>query len=341
MKVLVTGGGGFLGSRIAQMLRERGDDVTILGRRRYPHLEAEGIPYIVADIREADAVARACRGSDAVFHVAALTGIWGRRRDFWDINVAGTRNVLDACRSCGIAKLIYTSSPSVVFGRDELCGVDESQPYPDRYLAHYPETKAAAERMVLAANVAELATVALRPHLIWGPGDPHLIPRIVARAKAGKLVRVGNGTNLVDITYIDNAAAAHLLACDALSPSAACAGRAYFISQGEPVSLWAWIDEVLGLLRLPKPRRAVSLGTAAAIGAVLEMIYRGLRLSSEPKMTRFVALQLGKSHYFDISAARHDLGYEPKVTTAEGMRRLVGWLRGEGSAKPALRPAAV
>jgi nucleoside-diphosphate-sugar epimerase len=330
MKALVTGGGGFLGSRIVQMLHARGDEVTALGRGRYPHHERVGINTIQADLLDTEAIHRACEGMDAVFHAGAVPGIWGRRKTYWNTNVRGTENVIAACRARGVPKLIYTSTPSVVFGRDELCGVDESQPYPDRYLAYYPETKAAAERMVLAANGPTLASVALRPHLIWGPGDPHLIPRVIARAREGKLVQVGPGDNLVDVTYIDNAAEAHLLAEDRLRPGAPCAGKAYFISQGEPVRLWPWLNEILAAAGAPTVSRSISYRTAHRIGALLEVVHRLLGSAKEPRMTRFLASQLAKSHYFNIEAAKRDLGYEPRVSTTEGVARLVAWLREPG-----------
>ncbi len=327
MKALVTGGGGFIGGRVARMLRERGDHVSILGRRRYPQQEKDGIKTFQVDLRDAEGVRRACRGMEIVYYVAAIPGIWGRRRDFWEINVDGTEHVIEACRAAGVGKLVFTSSPSVVFGEEALCGVDESQPYPRRYLADYPETKAVAERMVLEANGPNLATVALRPHLVWGPGDPHLIPKVVRRARAGKLVQVGDGTNLVDITYIDNAAQAHVLAGDALAPDAACAGRAYFISQGEPVALWPWLNELLVALQVKPVRRTISYKAARRMGATLEAGYRLLRMRREPPMTRFLACQLALSHYFNIEAARRDLGYRPTVSTVEGVSRLVSSLR--------------
>lgn len=323
MKVLVTGGGGFLGGRIVRMFHTRGDEVVALGRSSYPQLERDGIQTVRADLRDAEAIGSACRGMDAVVHVGALTGIWGDRRAFREINVGGTENVIDACRRHGIGRLIFTSTPSVVFGKGDICGVDESYPYADRHVGDYPRTKAAAERLVLAANAPDLATVALRPHLIWGPGDPHIIPRLVDRARRGRLLQVGDGSNLVDITYIDNAADAHLLACDRLKPGSPCAGRAYFISQGEPVSLWPWINRVLGKLGAPLVTRSVSFAVAYQLGALLECVYRILRLGGEPPMTRFVATQFAKSHYFNISAARRDLGYSPCVSEEEGVRRLV------------------
>ncbi|MBI4716826.1 MAG: NAD-dependent epimerase/dehydratase family protein [Planctomycetes bacterium] len=330
MKALVTGGGGFLGTRIVQMLVARGDTVTVLGRGRYPHHERAGVPSLQTDINDAAAVQRACRDMDVVFHVAALAGIWGKPRTFWDTNVSGTRTVIDACRSCGVPKLVFTSSPSVVFGNRELCGVDESEPYPARFLADYPRSKAAAEQLVLAANGDGLSTVALRPHLIFGPGDPHILPRIVARARAGQLLQVGDGTNLVDITYVDNAAEAHLRAADALSPDSACAGRAYFISQGEPVRLWQWINGVLEGLGVPSVTRHVSPRLAYGVGAAMEVWHRLTRSAREPRMTRFLALQLAHSHYFNISAARRDLGYVPRVSTADATDATVEWLRTQG-----------
>ncbi len=327
MKALVTGGGGFLGSHIVNMLHEQGDEVVALGRNRYPQLEKMGVRVVQADIRDSEAIRQACAGMDVVFHAAALPSIWGKRNDFWEINVEGTVHVIDACKKASVPKLVYTSSPSVVFGRQPLCGVDESTPYPKRYLAHYPRTKAIAERMVLEANAQHLSTIAIRPHLIWGPGDPHLIPRVVERAKAGRLVQVGNGKNLVDITYIDNAARAHIQAAEVLSPTSPCAGRAYFISQGQPVSLWSWLGDLLEKLNIDLPRRRIPWWLAYGVGAAMEAAYSTLRLTIEPPMTRFVSLQLSQSHYFNMRAANKDFGYIPAITTDEGTERLVEWLQ--------------
>ena len=329
MKALVTGGGGFVGSRVAEMLHARGDVVTALGRRSYERLIHQGITCVQADLRDARAVRDACAGQDCVFHVAALARIWGPRREFWEINVKGTEHVIAACREMGVPRLVFTSSPSVVFGEAELAGVDESQPYPERYLAWYPETKAIAERLVLAANGPNLATVAVRPHLVWGPGDPHLIPGVLARARRGKLVQVGDGTNRVDITYIDNAAEAHLLAADALSPGAACAGKAYFVSQGEPVTLWPWLKSIIQAVDAPPVQRTISYRAARRLGAMFECWHRLFRLRREPWMTRFLATQLAQSYYFDISAAKRDLGYQPRVSAEEGFERMVKWLKGD------------
>ncbi|MCG3130224.1 MAG: 2-alkyl-3-oxoalkanoate reductase [Phycisphaerae bacterium] len=326
MKALVTGGGGFLGGAIVRMLRARGDDVTVFGRNRYPAVEALGARGVVGDVRDADAVTRACAGQDAVFHVAAIPGIWGPRRAYFAINHEGTRNVLAACRTCGVRRLVYTSSPSVVLSDGPVSGADESVPYPSRYLAAYPESKAAAERAVLSLNGAELKTVALRPHLIVGPGDPHLMPRILERARQGRLVQVGQGSNRVDITDVDNAAHAHLLAADELGRGARCAGRAYFISQGEPVVLWGWIADVLARAGAPPITRRLSHRAARTLGAACEAVYAALRLRGEPPMTRFLADQLALDHFFDISASGRDFGYAPGIRTEETTARVVASL---------------
>ena len=322
MFALVTGGGGFLGQYIVEQLVERGDRVRSLARGRYPALEQLGVQCVQGDVRDPRAVRKACEGVDVVFHTAALAGIWGPWREYYGINVVGTVNVIDACRAGGVGRLVFTSSPSVTFDGAPQEGVDESAPYPTRWSCHYPHTKALAEQAVLGANREGLATCALRPHLIWGPRDRHLIPRLIARAGAGQLRRVGDGTNLIDIVYVENAASAHLQAALLLAPASPVAGRAYFITQGEPVNCWGWIDEILALTGLPPVERSISLNAARRIGAVMEAVYGGLRLAREPPMTRFLAAQLGTSHYFDISRARRELGYEPQVSTAEGMRRL-------------------
>jgi nucleoside-diphosphate-sugar epimerase len=325
---LVTGAGGFLGRYIVEQLLARGGRVRALARGRYPGLESLGVETIQADIQDAAAVARACCGVDTVFHVAAAAGIWGPWRHYFGINVVGTRNVVAACRQQGVPRLIYTSSPSVTFAGRDQCGVDESAPYPDRWLCHYPHSKAIAEQEVLAANGKDaLATCSLRPHLLWGPRDGHLIPRLIERARRGQLRQVGDGANRIDAVYVENAAAAHLLAADALRPDSPVAGRAYFITNGEPVNCWQWINEILTQAGLPRVTRRISFRAAYAAGAALEALWTVLGRADEPRMTRFLAAQLAASHYFDISAARRDLGYAPAVSMAQGMELLAAWLR--------------
>ena len=329
MHALVTGAGGFLGQYIVEQLVARGDRVRALARSRYPAIEALGVEMVQADIQDAAAIEKACQGIDCVFHVAAIAGIWGPWRNYFGINVVGTRNVLAGCLAANVPRLIYTSSPSVTFAGKDQCGVDESAPYPARWLAHYPHSKALAEQSMLAANDERLATCALRPHLIWGPRDQHLIPRLLERARRGQLRQVGGGSNRVDAVYVENAAAAHLLAADALRPGAPHAGKAYFISNDEPVNCWQWINEILALADLPPVCRRISYRAAYAAGAMLEGLWTALGRTDEPRMTRFLASQLATSHYFDISAAKRDFGYQPEVSMAEGMQRLKSWLTAE------------
>lgn len=322
MEVLVTGGGGFLGQAIIRRLIARGDHVRSLQRSDVPELAACGVQLIQGDISDAAVVRQAVANCEAVLHVAAKAGVWGPYEDYHRANVTGTENVIKACQAEGVHRLVYTSSPSVVFhGQDEE-GVDESIPYPQRYLTSYPRTKAAAEQMVKSANGSQLATTSLRPHLIWGPGDNHLIPRLVQRARSGKLRRVGNGKNLVDATYIDNAADAHILALDVLQPGSPNAGKAYFIANGEPMPLWNLIDRLLACAGLPPLRNSISAAAAYSIGALLELAYTATGRRDEPPMTRFVARQLSTSHWFCLDAARRDFGYVPKVSVEEGLQRL-------------------
>jgi 2-alkyl-3-oxoalkanoate reductase len=332
MHALVTGGGGFLGRYIVEQLLARGDRVRSFGRGRYPELQAMGVDVVRGDILDLDDVMRACKGIDVVFHVAAVSGVGGRSEDYWEPNTVGTLHVLSACQEQGIATLVYTSSPSVTFCGSDQCGVDESAPLAIVWLSHYRGfyslSKSLAEASVLAANgLGGLQSCALRPHLIWGPRDRHLIPRLLTRAKTGRLRRVGDGSNVIDVTYVENAAEAHLLAADKLAiPNSPVAGKAYFISQGQPVNCWQWIDEILSLAKLPPVRKAMSFNTAWHLGSLCEKLYALLRRKSDPPMTRFLAAQLAKSHWFDISAAKRDLGYQPRVSTEEGMRRLGEWL---------------
>jgi len=390
MKALVTGGGGFLGGALVRALVARGDKVVTFQRGDYPALKKLGVSCVQAAAIDFDSqhiwieeLTKAMRGCDVVFHTAAKAGIAGRYVEYENANEVYTQGVIRACTWAGVKRLVYTSTPSVVYaGRDEE-GINESAPYPERFLAAYPRTKADAERRVLKANGAELATVALRPHLIWGPGDQHLVPRILDRARLGKLKFVGSGAGLVDSTYIDNAVHAHLLAAacltrlplregrgegkahedrakagsaivagdrsdqstvadpaDATLPqplpkregsedtlATSCAGKAYFISNGEPLAMADLINRILAAAGLPPVAKQVSPRFAYAAGAVLETVYRVLRLRGEPVMTRFVAKQLSTAHWFDISAARRDLGYEPVVSIDEGMRRLAESLR--------------
>jgi len=320
MRALVTGGGGFLGSGITKALLKEGNEVSVMGRGRYPHLPAS-VKILQGDIRDSNFVNSSLVNIDTVFHTAAIPGIWGK--DFFSINVQGTENIISACQKNSVRRLVFTSSPSVVFGNASLEGVDESTPYPEKYLCDYPRTKALAEKMVLHANNTNLSTVAIRPHLIWGPGDPHLVPRLLEKARKNKLVQVGDGNNKVDILYIDNAVSAHLRACESLLGDANISGKAYFVSDGKPVVLWDWINQLLVQMGKPIVSRKISYKNAMRLGAFLEGVYGLFEIKSEPPMTRFLASQLSTSHYFDISRAKKDFNYEPLVSHEEGMRKLI------------------
>jgi len=323
MNCLVTGAGGFLGLYIVEQLVTRGDRVLGLGRGRYSELDRLGVESIQADLRDAKAVEAACAGMDVVYHVAGVAGIWGPWDHYFAINTLGTRHVIAGCQRHGVPRLIYTSSPSVTFDGGNQCGIDESVPYPKHWLCHYPHTKAMAEQEVLAANgKGSLLTCSLRPHLIWGPRDRHLVPRLIERARRGQLRRVGNGQNLIDMVYVENAATAHLQAADRLVAGSPVCGRAYFITQGEPVNCWRWIDELLIQAGQSPVKKSIPTGVAWTIGAAMEAAHKLTGRNSEPRMTRFLAAQLGKSHYFKIDRARSDFGYDPRVSTDEGMRRL-------------------
>ncbi len=320
MRALVTGGGGFLGGAIVRALLERGDAAVSISRGAYPALEKLGVPSIQADLGDGpELIARSIleHSIDTVFHCAAKPGVWGPAKTFEHANVTATKNVVAACLGTGVPRLVFTSSPSVVFDGRSHRHAGRDLPYPDKYLAHYPRTKAEAERLVLAANgetvddAAPLATVALRPHLIFGPGDPNLLPRLLERADAGRLRIVGPEDSEVSLSYVDNAAEAHLVAADALAsggPASPCAGNAYFVNNVEPVRLWDWINRVLTSTGRPPVTRRIPAGAAYAVGAALEGLWKITGRRSEPPMTRFVAKQLSTSHSYDMAPFMRDTG---------------------------------
>ncbi len=325
MRILVTGGGGFLGTYIIkELLKNPTYLVTNFSRHTYEHLDQLGVPTIKGDLAKPADVERALlNGFDAIFHVAALAGVWGRYQDFLDINYTGTKNLLEAAKAHGVQRFIYTSSPSVVFGKDDLLGVNESQPYPSEFLTPYAETKSMAERLVLQSNDgAKFLTCAIRPHLIWGPGDPHLFPRVIQKGREGKLRIVGDGENLVDVIYVENAALAHVLAFEHLRPGSKVCGEAYFVGQERPVKLWDFINQVLGYVKIDPVMKSIDVSAAYRLGWMFEKLFKLAGIQKpEPPMTRFVALNLGKSHYFSQDKARKDFGYFPRVSIEEGFKK--------------------
>jgi len=340
-RALVTGGGGFLGGALIARLLERGVAVTSFARGAYPALAARGVRVLQGDLGDRDAVRRAAEGQEVIFHVAAKAGVYGPRAEYERANVLGTEHVAAAALAAGARALVHTSSPSVVFDGQShrLAGPD--LPYPKRFLAAYPETKARAEALALGlhgratAAGGALQVVALRPHLVFGPGDPHLVPRLLARADAGALRIVGDGQNEVSLTYVDNAAEAHLAAAEALcagDPHGA-GGRAFFVANAEPVRLWDWINGILAATGRAPVTRRVPAGVAYAAGAVLEVCHRALRRPGEPRMTRFVARQLATTHTYDLAPLRRATGYVERVGLADATARTIASLGARSRAR--------
>jgi len=321
-KILVTGGGGFLGKALLSELIARGHTIHTLNRSHYPELEKKGVRCFQGDLADPVIVKEAARGCTTIFHVGAKAGLWGDYADYYKANVIGTQNVLLACRSLGIPRLIHTSSPSVTFGGTDQEGIDESSPLPAHYMAAYPATKALAEKMVLAACSPELATVALRPHLIWGPGDNHIMPRLFDRARKGRLRLIGDAGKKVDAVYIDNAVQAHLCAYDSLQKGSPIDGKVYFVTNDEPMPLEDIINSLLQSAGLPQVTKRISAGAAYSLGATLEIFYRLLRLKNEPPLTRFAVKQMSTAHWYNTRAAHEELGYRPQVSMKEGFQRL-------------------
>ncbi|MDR3317389.1 MAG: NAD-dependent epimerase/dehydratase family protein [Puniceicoccales bacterium] len=326
MKVLVTGGGGFLGCHIVELLQRRGVTVRAMGRRQQPIFESRGVEFMRGDVSFREDVERAVCGVDSVFHVAGRASLDMNYQAYYNTHVVGTKNIVQACKRYGVQSLVFTSTPAVVFNGGHFSGSDESLPYQPNYHWYYAQTKAIAEKCVLDNNSPELKTVAVRPHLLLGEGDPHLMPRILNYVCNKKLKIIGNGTNQVDITFVSNAAHAHMLAFDALQTGKAC-GKAYFIGQERPVVLWEFINDILKRLKLSPIEEKVSFGKAYRWGSMLEFFYRMFWRSSIPSMTRALAVALSKDHYFSHERAYRDLGYVPQITIENGLDSLVNSLR--------------
>lgn len=324
MNILITGAGGFLGLHLAEKLKKLGHNVINFSRSHHQGLDVLDIKTRQGNLTNIDDVMKAFEGIDTVFHVASKVGMWGNYKDFFDTNVIGSRNVILACKKYGIKQLIYTSTPSVVFGKEDLCGVDESIDYPKEFLSHYAQTKAEAEKEVLAANGYELSTCALRPHLIFGPNDPHLFPRVIDSAKKGRLKIVGDGQNLVDVAFVENVADAHILAMDKLLRlDPGVCGKAFFIAQEKPVKLWDFVNDILEANKIPRLTKKISAKSAFNIGLIFEKFYGLFGIKKEPAMTRFISLQLSKSHYFNHTNAKNKLGFIPKVPLKEAFEKSV------------------
>ncbi len=318
MDILVSGGTGFLGQHLAQALLDQGHRVRLMGRNFAPvqSLLSAGASPVPVDLRDKSAVIDACANVEAVYHVGALSAPWGKRSDFFAINVGGTEAMIAGCLKHRVRRFIYVSSPSVVFNGLDQFNVTEKVPYPPRFPSIYSLTKKLGED---AANraAADMETVILRPKAIFGPGDQSLLPRLISAARQGHLPQIGDGRNLVDLTYVENVVHALVLS---LTASKAI-GKTYTITNDEHAPLWEVIRVVLKRLNLSTQLRRVPLSVALAAGSLMEM--RAALTGKEPLMTRYSAAILGRTQTYDIGAARRDLGYAPCVMFADGMERTI------------------
>ena len=320
MRVLVTGGSGLLGRATIAALAARGHEVVALQRRRSAEIACE---QVLGDICDANVVAAAAAGCDAVIHGAARVGVVGSRAEFHRVNVGGTEAVVAACREAGVERLVVISSPSVGYESVPTVGAGASAAITTRHdRSWYSESKGEAELVALAANAPALAVTAIRPHAIWGPGDTQLIGRIVERARAGRLFVVGGGTALIDTTYVDNAADALVAAVEHVTPASELAGRAFVISNGEPLPVRVLLERICEAAGAPPPRRDVPLPLAREMAGIVERLWARARPDAEPPATRFLVDQLALAHWFDPRPFRDATGWRPAVSVVEGMRRL-------------------
>lgn len=321
--ILVTGGGGFLGRWIVRQLLADGYGVRVYGRSEYPDLIARGVDCRQGNLRNLNVLTQAAQGCRAIIHTAAIPGIWGKYDIYYQTNFVGTQNVIAAAHAAKINTLLYTSTPSVVHGGQGIAGGDETLPYPSRFLTPYAETKALAEKLILQSNSESFATAAIRPHLIFGPGDTQLIPKLIERAREGKLRIIGKGKNRISVSYVQNVADAHVQALKRLKPGSPIAGQAYFINEPQPVNCWDFINKIVTGAGLSPITRSVPFSLAYAAGALCEVVGKITRRKEDPKLTRFLVTQLGTDHWFKIDKARRDLDWSPSVSINEGIELML------------------
>jgi 2-alkyl-3-oxoalkanoate reductase len=325
VRVLLTGSTSLLGAGVVRALHARGDEVVVLQRHPAAVAAECAVTEFLGDLSDAAAVGRAMRDAEAVIHLAARVGVVGSAAQFHETNVIGTRTVLDAARAHGVARLVLISSPSVAHSGSALAGGGAEPADPQHAKGHYSRSKAQAELEVLAADTPELATIAVRPHLIWGPGDTQLVGRIVDRARSGRLALVGGGRALIDTTYIDNAVDAVVAALD---HAHAGHGQAFVVSNGEPRTVAELVERICVAAGVEAPTRHVPRSLAWSGGAVAEGLWWLGRRTDDPPMTRFLAGQLATAHWFDQRSVRLVLEWAPRVSLDEGFARLADHCRG-------------
>ena len=326
--ILVTGATGFLGKHLVRTLLAEGSAVRALGRNLKIGLELSdmGADFRPVDLRDEDAVVACCEGVNAVVHAGAMSTAWGKRQDFHDINVGGTENIIKGCRAHGVTRLVYISSPSVMSRFEDQVGLTESLPMPTTFVSVYSETKALAEKRVRHAASEGMATVILRPKAIYGPGDQALFPRLREAISKGRLPILGDGKTVTNITHVRDVVQAVLLALK----SEKALGNTYVISGDEEVNLLEIANIIAERMGYPAPSRKIPMDRALIIGRALEGIWDSLHLKGEPPLTRYKASVLGHSQTYDITAARRDLGYEPKVAWQDGVEEFLKDLESSG-----------
>lgn len=321
-KILVTGGGGFVGRALIKRLLDQGFMVSSISRNRYPTLDQWGVKQAIGDLRNRTFVREAIQNHQIIFHVAAKAGYWGSYTEYYQSNVVATRNLLEEGARAGIEQFIYTSSASAVFGGKPIENGHRNKPYPRKPLNAYTKTKALAEQLVLSEESFPFKRLALRPHIIWGPGDRHLVPRLLARAEAGKLKQIGRGNNIIDSVHIENFIDAQLLAMNALETKKQVNRQAYFVTNDDPVNLWDFINQILTQAGLDPVKSHIPARIAKSLSWLLTGFHKTFNPKQEPLLTPFLVDELAKSHWFDITDTKKDLGYEPKISLIQGLNQL-------------------
>ncbi|MCX6081950.1 MAG: NAD-dependent epimerase/dehydratase family protein [Chloroflexi bacterium] len=330
MKTLVTGATGFLGKALARRLKSQGNVVTVLGRnpQLLAELEREGMLSVRTDLADAAAVRRACQGQEVVFHSGALSSAWGPAREFYRSNVVGTQNVIAGCTAGAVRRLVHVSTPSIYFRYEARLNLREDAPLPRLPANEYARTKLLAEAEIDRAYERGLPVITIRPRAIFGEGDQAILPRLIGRLQRGRLRIIGDGKTITDLTYVENVVDALLLCAES---SADTLGKKYNITNGEPQLLWPLVEKLCQALGYEYPHQQIPFPLAMGLAGMLEGLCRLLPGQPEPILTRYMVGVLAKSTTLDISAARTELGYQPRVSVDEGFERFVVWWRKENS----------